>query len=145
MISYAPRPCGFLFIRILYSLFKFCKAPHRILFNCFHGKRFNFLLFLSIFHIFLTEFFLQPVDGIAHHVGRDEMTEVIVDDGLGLDVIALGQFFQIEFLGSPIDDIIGAAAEGQEGPAAETVHVRIGIHDSELHLDEVVRPGLFNM
>ena len=67
------------------------------------------------------EFCLEPVDGIAHHVGRDEMTEIIVDDGLGLDVIALGQFFQIEFLGSPVDDIIGTAAEGQEGPAAEAV------------------------
>ena len=73
------------------------------------------------------------------------MAEVIVDDGLGLDVIALGQFFQIEFLGSPIDDIVGAAAEGQEGSAAETVHVGIGIHGSELHLDEAVGPGLFNV
>ena len=47
------------------------------------------------------QFCLEPVDGIAHHVGRDEVAQVIVDDGLGLDVIALGQFFQIEFLGSP--------------------------------------------
>ena len=61
------------------------------------------------------EFCLEPVDGIAHHVGRDEMTEIIVDDGLGLDVIALGQFFQIEFLGSPVDDIIGTAAGGTRG------------------------------
>ena len=91
------------------------------------------------------EFFLEPVDGIAHHVGRDEVAQVIVDDGLGLDVIALGQFFQIEFLGSPVDDIIGTAAEGQEGPAAEAVHMRIGIHGGELHLYETVGPRLFDV
>ena len=88
---------------------------------------------------------LEPVDGIAHHVGRDEMAEVIVDAGLGLDVIALGQFFQIEVLGRPIDDIIGAAAEGQEGPAAEAVHMGIRIHGRELHLNEAEGPGLFDV
>ena len=91
------------------------------------------------------QFCLEPVDGIAHHVGRDEVAQVIVDDGLGLDVIALGQFFQIEFLGSPVDDIIGTAAEGQEGPAAEAVHMRIGIHGGELHLYETVGPRLFDV
>lgn len=69
------------------------------------------------------EFCLEPVDGIAHHVGRDEMTEIIVDDGLGLDVIALGQFFQIEFLGSPVDDIIGTAAEGRDRPLRRSICV----------------------
>ena len=37
------------------------------------------------------QFCLEPVDGIAHHVGRDEVAQVIIDDGLGLDVIALGR------------------------------------------------------
>ena len=36
------------------------------------------------------QFLIEPSSGIAHHIGRDEVAEAIVDDGLRLDVAVFG-------------------------------------------------------